>query len=228
MSKQSFIGDIAPAAVEDMLQTGVLASITISQACLESAWGQSAPGKNLFGIKGSGQQQVTEEFIDGKWLQIVDGFRVYESWGDSIRDHSQFLLENGRYRKAGFFDRCAVRDFHGAARALQTAGYATDPEYAIKLSTIIEVYGLLKFDQEADNTMKEVEELKRQVQTLLNTADAHIEKINALEARDIMPMPEWAKEAVEAAVSAGLIDTPEGRSQDFYSLLTVLHRAGKL
>ncbi|OPH47722.1 hypothetical protein BC351_11080 [Paenibacillus ferrarius] len=75
--------------------------------------------------------------------------------------------------------------------------------------------------------LNEIEVLKGQVQTLLNTADAHIEKINELEAKASIPMPEWAREAVSAAVSSGLIDTPEGRSYDFYSLLlTVFRRKG--
>jgi hypothetical protein len=41
-----------------------------------------------------------------------------------------------------------------------------------------------------------------------------------------MPVPSWAKDAVAAAVKAGIIDTPNGRSEDFYSLLAILHRKG--
>lgn len=152
MSKQSFIDQIAPAAIEDMLQTGVLASITIAQACLESGWGASAPCNNLFGIKGSGTTQTTDEFVNGKWITIQANFRTYLDWFGSISDHSEFLLENPRYRNAGFLDRCAARDYTGAARALQTAGYATDPQYAEKLIKIIESNGLQEYDQqEVDN-----------------------------------------------------------------------------
>jgi hypothetical protein len=39
-------------------------------------------------------------------------------------------------------------------------------------------------------------------------------------------VPQWAKAAVDAAVKASLIDTPEKGSYDFYRLLTVLHRKG--
>ncbi|MEW9702811.1 glucosaminidase domain-containing protein [Paenibacillus sp. SI8] len=224
MSKRSFINEIASAAIEDMLNTGVLASITIAQACLESAWGQSAPGNNLFGIKGSGTTQATEEFINGQWITINAGFRAYQNWYGSIQDHSQFLCENGRYGRAGFFDHCAARDYAGAAKALQTAGYATDPQYASKLIQIIESNGLQKIDQEADMMFQEIIELKDQVQTLLSTAEAHIKEINALKAKASMPVPDWANEAIESAVSSGLIDTPDGRSYDFYALLTVFHR----
>lgn len=237
MTKNEFIATIAPMAIEDMIQTGVLASITIAQAALESAWGESAPGNNLFGIKATGDEpqseQVTKECYNGEWLTVRDGFRAYESWYGSIVDHSAFLLENGRYAAAGFFDRCAALDFQGAASALQAAGYATDPDYANKLITIIANNQLYQYDKEAEKTMKvieelqaQVEELKGQYQTLLNTAEAHIEEINALKAKASMSVPDWAQEAVNAAVAAGLIDTPDGGSYDFYRVLTVFHRKG--
>ncbi|MCY9658104.1 glucosaminidase domain-containing protein [Paenibacillus chondroitinus] len=226
MKNQEFINKIAPAAVEDMINTSVLASITIAQAALESAWGQSAPGNNLFGIKGSGTTQTTKEFINGEWVTIKAGFRSYQNWLGSIADHSKFLLENPRYRNAGFFDQCCARDYAGAANALQAAGYATDPQYAVKLIGIIESNRLQQFDQEADNVMREIEDLKGQIQTLLNTAEAHIEKINVLETKASMAVPAWAQNAVSAAVCSGLIDTPEGRSYDFYSMLTLFHRKG--
>nr|WP_082614845.1 glucosaminidase domain-containing protein [Paenibacillus sp. Soil787] len=56
MSKESFIDQLASAARADMREFGILASVTIAQAILESGWGRSAHGNNLFGIKGSGQQ----------------------------------------------------------------------------------------------------------------------------------------------------------------------------
>ncbi|MDR6880372.1 glycoside hydrolase family 73 protein [Bacillus sp. 3255] len=233
MTKQSFIEQIAPAAVEDMIKTGVLASITIAQACLESAWGQSAPGNNLFGIKGSGTTQTTQEFINGKWVSIETGFRVYNDWIGSIEDHSEFLLQNSRYRKSGFFDCCTKGDYAEAARALQSAGYATDPQYAVKLIRIIEGNNLNNYDQEADSMLEiikglqdQILDLQGQCLTLLNTAEAHIEKINVLEDQHCMPVPDWVKPAVDAAVRCNLIDSPDGRSHDFYSLLTVFHRKG--
>ncbi|MEW9697930.1 glycoside hydrolase family 73 protein [Paenibacillus sp. SI8] len=153
MTRAEFIAQIAPYAEKDMAKTGVLASITIAQACLESANGSSAPGNNLFGIKGSGTTQATQEFINGEWVTIQAGFRAYEDWGGSITDHSAFLTENGRYTRSGFFDRCGERDYAGAARALQSAGYATDPNYAAKLIAIIEGSGLNKYDEEDDENM---------------------------------------------------------------------------
>jgi len=51
-------------------------------------------------------------------------------------------------------------------------------------------------------------------------------KVRRLEGKHAMSVPEWAKEAVDAAVKAGIVDTPEGGSYDFYRLLTVMHRKG--
>jgi flagellum-specific peptidoglycan hydrolase FlgJ len=102
MSTSDFIALIASIAMLDQSRTGVLASITIAQAILESASGRSAPGNNLFGIKGKGQQLDTREFVNGEWITVKDGFRVYNSWSDSVRDHSDFLLENSRYARADF------------------------------------------------------------------------------------------------------------------------------
>src|SRR5690349_995806 len=119
MTPNEFITAISPYAVKDMWQSNVLASVTLAQAALESAWGRSAPGNNLFGIKGNGQQQETKEFVNGKWITVVDGFRVYDDWLGSIHDHSQFLIENPRYANYGFFDACSAKDYRGACQALQ-------------------------------------------------------------------------------------------------------------
>jgi hypothetical protein len=235
MQKAEFVATIAPHAVEDMMETGVMASITLAQAALESAWGTAAPGNNLFGIKGSGTAQDTQEYINGEWVAIKAGFRAYPDWLGSIADHSAFLIQNGRYARAGFFERCASLDFQGAAKALQAAGYATDPDYAAKLITIITTNGFYKYDLEAVQNMKAITELQGQVQTLLNTAEAHVVRIDSLEQqvavlqeRASQSVPDWAQDAVAAAVSARFIDTPNGGSYDFYRLLTILYRAGKL
>lgn len=221
MGNPDFIREIAPAAVEDMMGTGVLASITIAQAILESNWGRSAPGNNLFGVKGSGQQLTTEEEINGIMVTIVDGFAVYDSWLDSIKGHSTFLRVNGRYEAAGFFSACANLDFRGAARALQRAGYATDSAYADKLVTIIASSNLYQYDKEAHNNMQIIEDLKNTVWNLQ-------QRVTELEAKQSQDIPEWAAEAVQKAVDAELIDTPEGGSLDFYRIVTILNRAGLL
>ncbi|MCR8633508.1 glycoside hydrolase family 73 protein [Paenibacillus radicis (ex Xue et al. 2023)] len=146
MKAQNFIDILAPLAVAEQKRTGILASITISQGALESAWGSAAPRNNLFGIKGTGQEFTTQEYINGAFVTVTDGFRVYSNWEGSVIDHSNFLIENSRYTKAGFLDRCSVLDYAGAAQALQAAGYATDPSYATKLISIIENNLLHQYD----------------------------------------------------------------------------------
>lgn len=87
-------------------------------------------------------------------------------------------------------------------------------------------------NEEDDEMLKEdvaalqakVEQQAGQIDTLFNTAIAHVAVINELKAKASMPVPDWAQEAVDAAVAQGLIDTPDGGSLDFYRVLTVFHR----
>ncbi|MGF7034030.1 hypothetical protein ERY13_06825 [Paenibacillus mucilaginosus] len=153
MKPQEFFSLLGPAAAAEQIEHGVLASITLAQAALESGYGAYAEGNNLFGIKAKGSansaNQTTREYINGEWRQIVDSFRVYGSWAESIRDHSEFLLKNPTYTRAGVFTRSRALDYKGTARALQSAGYATDPGYANKLISIIEKYKLQEWDLQA-------------------------------------------------------------------------------
>jgi flagellum-specific peptidoglycan hydrolase FlgJ len=199
-----FIAIMAPLAMADQKRTTVLASITIAQSILESATGASAPGNNLFGIKGKGQELNTKEFINGEWVTVKDGFRVYDSWSSSVSDHSSFLLENIRYTNSGFFERCKALDYKGAAQALQNAGYATDPQYAAKLISLIEQYMLYQYDLEAkvnmEDIVKRIEMLESKVAELLNT-------VRVLEPT---PPPQWFVDEFGAANLAGFIHDPNG------------------
>lgn len=80
------------------------------------------------------------------------------------------------------------------------------------------------FTKEDEAMLAAITQLQGQVQTLLATSDAHVKRISELEGKMSMPTPDWAKEAVSAAVKAKLIDTPDGGSYDFYRLVTILHR----
>lgn len=71
-------------------------------------------------------------------------------------------------------------------------------------------------------------ELRREDEEMQKQIDALQKQVEALEAKQSMDVPEWAKEAVAAAVCAGVVDTPDGGSYDFYRLITVLHRKGLL
>ena len=107
MNPSEFIMRLTTAAVASAKATGVPASITIAQAALESAWGESGlarNGNNLFGIKADslwrGQTLTlnTKEFIKGQWVVVPALWRKYPSWQASIDDHAAFLKRNPRYK----------------------------------------------------------------------------------------------------------------------------------
>ena len=150
MNPSEFIMRLTTAAVASAKATGVPASITIAQAALESAWGESGlarNGNNLFGIKADslwrGQTLTlnTKEFIKGQWVVVPALWRKYPSWQASIDDHAAFLKRNPRY-KACFLCTTAP----AFARALAQAGYATDPEYANKLIAVMAKHQLQALD----------------------------------------------------------------------------------
>lgn len=229
----SFIAEIGEFAVEDMMRSGVLASITMAQGILESAEGNHAPENNFFGIKSWDENEPrqllwTSEYVKGKWVRVQAWFKSYPDLEGCIADHSDFLTRNTRYANAGFFAACANLDYRKAAQSLKDAGYATDPEYANSLIKIIEKNNLIQYDKEAFVNMQAIETLKGQVQTLFNTAEAHIEVINDLKEKlTEKEAPDWAKASVEKALKAGVISTPTG-SRDFFRLVVMMDNAGLL
>lgn len=150
--QKNFIKKVGAIASADMKKTGVLASLTIAQAILESGWGTSelaTGGKALFGIKatktwkGKVYCKDTKECYDGVNMVTVSNatFRAYDSWEESITDHSAFLKANKRYKAV-----IGERDYKKACEAIKAAGYATDPEYTEKLIKLIEGNNLTEFD----------------------------------------------------------------------------------
>lgn len=147
MAPQDFINAISPAARTSAVTTKIPASFTVAEAALESGWGADCPGFNLFGIKadpewdGPVTMQLTHEVVDGKTVAIMAQFRAYDSWLASVEDHAQFLLTNPRYRPA--FAYTSGSTF---AQAVAAAGYATDPNYAAKIISIIKTHNLSVLD----------------------------------------------------------------------------------
>lgn len=140
---EEYIDRYSGMAVEQMELYGIPASITLAQGLLESAAGRSTlarEGNNHFGIK------CHKEWTGRTMLRNDDApdecFRVYDSPAESYRDHSLFLR---RKRYAELFDLPAG-DYVGWARGLKRCGYATDPNYADRLISIIELYSLQNFD----------------------------------------------------------------------------------
>lgn len=161
MEKQTFIQTVGEMARKDMAESGVLASLTIAQAILESGWGTSELAQNanaLFGIKadsrwsGKAYSKETQECYDGvNYTTVTALFRAYGSWEESVADHSAFLLAGSRYAAV-----IGETDYKSACKAIKAAGYATAPDYAEKLISLIEEYGLTAYDgadEKEENSM---------------------------------------------------------------------------
>lgn len=124
---------------------GVLPSVKMAQAILESDRGRSRMSKrlnNFFGIKCGYRKCPHGTCVPFASDDDDDRFRKYDSPWLSFRDHSKFLQQD-RYRKLQKFDDDYVRWSYGLA----DAGYATDEMYGEKLIDIIEKYDLYKLDE---------------------------------------------------------------------------------
>ncbi|WP_342119114.1 flagellar assembly peptidoglycan hydrolase FlgJ [Pseudoduganella sp. OTU4001] len=135
-------------AEEASRATGIPAKFMLGQAALESGWGRreikgrdGSNSHNLFGIKagpdwkGRVVETATTEYVNGKPQVRVEKFRAYDSYADSFKDYGRLISSNPRYEKA--LAAATGTDAAGFARNLQRAGYATDPNYANKLASII-------------------------------------------------------------------------------------------
>lgn len=126
-------------AIQQQQDYGVPAAVTMAQALLESAAGQSElaqNAKNHFGIK------CTSDWFGGVYYYDDDSkgecFRQYYDAAESFKDHSLFL-KRPRYTSCFEID---VRDYEGWAYRLRDCGYATDYLYAPKLVKLVETYRL--------------------------------------------------------------------------------------
>ena len=137
---------LAAQAEEASRTTGIPAKFLLGQAALESGWGKreiiGADGKashNLFGIKatpgwkGKVVEAVTTEYVNGVPQARREKFRAYDSYAEAFRDYGRLLSKNPRYENV----IANAQDAGSFARGLQKAGYATDPNYAAKLTRII-------------------------------------------------------------------------------------------
>ncbi|MCL2676573.1 MAG: glycoside hydrolase family 73 protein [Streptococcaceae bacterium] len=152
--EHNFIAEIAPLAQSAESKYGILSSITLAQACLESDFGQSglsAKYHNIFGIKAYGDVPTvtlnTQEFENGQWITIKGQFRVYDSYEQSVMGHSMLFTEGTTWNPNQYASVLNAKDYKTAAHAVQNSGYATDPDYATKLITLIEKYHLNQYDK---------------------------------------------------------------------------------
>lgn len=154
LAKRDFINRLVPVVQDVYRDYGVLPSISLSQAILESDWGMSELAQkhyNLYGVKAYGNapkaNMPTKEFENGKWITIDANFRAYNSWRESVVDHALLMVNGVNWNNHLYQDVIAANDYKQAATALQQAGYATDPTYSDKLIQLIEEYQLYQYDQ---------------------------------------------------------------------------------
>jgi flagellar protein FlgJ len=143
---RDFIGRLWPHALEASRATGIAPHFILGQAALESGWGRGEirmpdgnSSHNLFGIKaGRGWQGAvadvaTTEYVNGAPIKTMERFRAYGSYAEAFKDYANLLAANPRYAHV-LNERVDAAAF---ARGLQQAGYATDPNYADKLTRVI-------------------------------------------------------------------------------------------
>lgn len=148
---EGFLANIRPMVIKDMKESGILASLTASQALIESNKGNSGlttSANNLFGIKGEYNghyvEMLTTEYYSGVPKKVVAKFRKYPSWQESISDHSALFNRASRYANLR-----GLKDYRLACQYVKDDGYATSPTYSQTLLKCIENYRLYTWDAEA-------------------------------------------------------------------------------
>ncbi|WP_458374149.1 flagellar assembly peptidoglycan hydrolase FlgJ [Pseudomonas laurylsulfatiphila] len=144
-SADQFVNTMLPMAKEAAARIGVDPRYLVAQAALETGWGKSvmrqqdgSSSHNLFGIKagnswqGHSARAITSEFRNGQMVKETAEFRSYDSYKDSFHDLVTLLQTNNRYQDVVK----SADNPEQFVRELQKAGYATDPDYASKISQI--------------------------------------------------------------------------------------------
>ena len=146
LEPQQFVADVMPEATRAADRLGISAELLVAQAALETGWGKHTmkfddgrSSYNLFGIKastdwnGSALAKSSLEYRDGALASEVSRFRAYTSPAQSFDDYVDFIQSSPRYQDALRHDG----NDETYIRAIQDAGYATDPQYADKVIGIL-------------------------------------------------------------------------------------------
>ena len=144
MTRSDYIRKYQLLAIDEMNRSGIPASITMAQACLESSNGNSElsiRSNNHFGIKCKSDWTGKKIYYDDD--RRNECFRKYETVEESYIDHTDFLMNNPRYYE---LFQLAPDDYIGWAKGLKKAGYATAKDYDKKIIKIIEDYQLYRLD----------------------------------------------------------------------------------
>ena len=152
-----FFNQLAPLVVNEYVrrkgQKRLYPSTVLAMGALESGYNINAT--TLFGIKGEGNVLDTTEYINGEYLNVKDSFKAYSSLAESVPGLHE-LVQWDNYDRA-----TSCTDYEEECRMVQTCGYATDPNYADKLISIVNSYQLTMFNNteefESNNEPQEEE-----------------------------------------------------------------------
>ena len=146
-SAAPFMEKFASHAQEASKASGLPANYMLGQAALETGWGKKeikapdgALSFNLFGIKATSNwtgkvvNATTTEYVNGVMQTTVEKFRAYDSYADSFRDFASMISSSPRFK--GVMNQLDAPASY--ANAIANSGYATDPQYAKKLSKVID------------------------------------------------------------------------------------------
>jgi flagellar protein FlgJ len=135
---RSFTQQLGPLLQEAGRQLGVSPRILLAQAALETGWGRSVVGNNVFGIKASPAWQgsevttMTHEVEAGQMVPRKASFRAYPSLDAAVQDYVALVGGSSRYQAV----IGVGNDVTAYAQGLLAGGYATDTEYVHKLEAI--------------------------------------------------------------------------------------------
>ncbi len=151
MTRSKFLRQAIAAAKAASAKSGFPAGITVAQAALESAWGQSklsCEANNYFGIKAYGNYDriamPTREFENGVTKAVTAEFARFQSMAECFAARDRLIATSNAFAEA----RACPADAEAFVRAI-AKHWATDPAYAEKVLAIYERFKLHSLDESA-------------------------------------------------------------------------------
>ena len=150
-----FFNNLAPIVVNEFIkrhgQHRIYPSTVLAMAALESGYNLNA--ETLFGIKGEGKELDTSEYLNNEWVNVKASFKLYPTITASVQGLYD-LMQLDRYAPA-----CNCTDWEEECRQIQMCGYATDPDYADKLISIVNANKLTMFNSLDNMIVDDKEEI---------------------------------------------------------------------
>ncbi len=182
-----FLRVIGSLSRADYYEENILASVTLGQAVYESGWGMfsiSVGACNLFGIKAFETWDGTvydytssllyssyDDYLLSAGISHVNTYsawRAHDNWAESVKTHSQLLVESSRYAAA-----VGEKNYKTAIQAIVDAGYCTDKNYVQNVCKIIEQYGLTEYDNLTPDKDGIIAVITKQERKWLNVGDTY-------------------------------------------------------